>query len=164
MPPGIGRQQRSDPLPLRIREHPISRTRRPHPTRLPRTSRCIWETRPRGTRPFFPPFPDTCRPSRSRSGSRVEGKEVAQQLPEGAAGVLSRSLDARRRKEIIGHRGVGENRCSYTFRPGLFPRPPSAQRWPARARHLRSRTRRNNPDRRGFSEGVDRAERATSRR
>ena len=49
-PPGIGRQQRSDPLPLRIREHPISRTRRPHPTRLPRTSRCIWETRPSRTR------------------------------------------------------------------------------------------------------------------
>ena len=48
-PPGIGRQQRSDPLPLRIREHPISRTRRPHPTRLPRTSRCIWETRPNNT-------------------------------------------------------------------------------------------------------------------
>ena len=45
-PPGIGRQRRSDPLPLRIRKHPISRTRRPHPTRLPRTSRYIWETRP----------------------------------------------------------------------------------------------------------------------
>ena len=31
--------------------------------------------------------------------------------------MLSRSLDARRRRETIGHRGVGENQCSYTFRP-----------------------------------------------
>lgn len=38
-PTDIGRKQRSDPLPLLIREHPKPRTRRPHLTRLPRASR-----------------------------------------------------------------------------------------------------------------------------
>ena len=48
--PGVRRQQRLDPLPLLVREHPIPRTRRPHPTTLPRASPKIWETRPSGPR------------------------------------------------------------------------------------------------------------------
>ena len=48
--PRVRRQQRLDPLPLLVREHPIPRTRRPHPTTLPRASPKIWETRPSGPR------------------------------------------------------------------------------------------------------------------
>lgn len=45
-PPLVRRQQRLDPRPLLIREHPIPRRRR-HPHRLPRASPQISETRPR---------------------------------------------------------------------------------------------------------------------
>lgn len=44
-PPRIRGQQRPDPLPLLVREHPQPRIRS-HLSRLPRTPRTKWETRP----------------------------------------------------------------------------------------------------------------------